>query len=89
MRDFSPVDTADEISIKPAPPSALRPALCVRLCPALSFVVEHEHLPAVFQPSPCEVPMPCRYKPAQLAAAVIIGIGAAVIILILFRGVLP
>jgi hypothetical protein len=33
--------------------------------------------------------MPCRYKPAQLAAAVIIGIGAAVIILILFRGVLP
>jgi hypothetical protein len=38
--------------------------------------------------SPCEVPMPRRYQPAQLAA-VIIGIGAAVIILILFRGVLP
>jgi hypothetical protein len=33
--------------------------------------------------------MPRRYQPAQLAAAVIIGIFAAVIILILFRGVLP
>jgi hypothetical protein len=33
--------------------------------------------------------MPRRYQPAQLAAAVIIGIGVAVIILILFRGVLP
>jgi hypothetical protein len=33
--------------------------------------------------------MPRRYKPAQLAAAVIIGIGVAVIILILLRGVLP
>ena len=30
-----------------------------------------------------------RYQPAQLAAAVIIGIFVAVIILILFRGVLP
>jgi hypothetical protein len=33
--------------------------------------------------------MPRRYQPAQIAAAVIIGIVAAVIILILFRGVLP
>jgi hypothetical protein len=33
--------------------------------------------------------MPRRYQPAKLAAAVIIGIGAAIIILILFRGVLP
>jgi hypothetical protein len=33
--------------------------------------------------------MPRRYQPAQLAAAFIIGIGVAVIILILFRGVLP
>jgi hypothetical protein len=32
--------------------------------------------------------MPRRCQPAQLAASVIIGIGA-VIILILFRGVLP
>jgi hypothetical protein len=30
-----------------------------------------------------------RYQPAQVAAAVILGIVAAVIILILFRGVLP
>jgi hypothetical protein len=33
--------------------------------------------------------MPRRYRPAQLAAAVIIEIGVAVIILILFRRVLP
>jgi hypothetical protein len=33
--------------------------------------------------------MPRRYQPAQLAAAVIIGIFVAVIVLILFRGVLP
>ena len=33
--------------------------------------------------------MPRRYQPAQPAAAVIIGIFVAVIILILFRGVLP
>jgi len=31
--------------------------------------------------------MPRRYQPAQLAAAVIIGIVAAVIILILYRGI--
>ena len=31
--------------------------------------------------------MPRRYQPAQLAAAVIIGIMAAIIILILYRGV--
>jgi hypothetical protein len=37
------------------------------------FVVEHERLPAVFLRSPCEVHMPRRYRPAQLAAAVIIG----------------
>jgi hypothetical protein len=33
--------------------------------------------------------MPRRYKPTQLAAAVIIGVVVAIIILILFRGVLP
>jgi len=33
--------------------------------------------------------MPRRYQPAQLAAVVIIGIVAAIIILILIRGVLP
>jgi hypothetical protein len=31
--------------------------------------------------------MPRRYQPAQLAAAVIIGIIAAVVILLLYRGV--
>jgi hypothetical protein len=31
--------------------------------------------------------MPRRYKPAQLAAAVIIGIFVAVVILILYRGI--
>jgi hypothetical protein len=33
--------------------------------------------------------MPRRYLPTRLAAAVIIGVMAAVIILILFRGILP
>jgi hypothetical protein len=33
--------------------------------------------------------MPRRYQPAQLAAAVIIGILVAVIILILYLGVFP
>jgi hypothetical protein len=33
--------------------------------------------------------MPRRYQPAQLSATIIIGIGVAVIILILFRGLLP
>jgi hypothetical protein len=31
--------------------------------------------------------MPRRYQPAQLAAAVIVGIVSAVIILILYRGI--
>jgi hypothetical protein len=31
--------------------------------------------------------MPRRYQPAQIAAAVVIGIMAAIIILILYRGV--
>jgi hypothetical protein len=31
--------------------------------------------------------MPRRYQPAQLAAAVILGVLAAIIILILYRGV--
>jgi hypothetical protein len=31
--------------------------------------------------------MPHRYQPAQLAAAVIIGIGVAIIILIFYRGI--
>ena len=59
---------------------------CIQSNRALSFVVDRERSS---YGSPCEVPMPRRYQPAQLAAAVIIGIGAAIIILILFRGVLP
>jgi hypothetical protein len=31
--------------------------------------------------------MPRRYQPAQIAAAIIIGIMAAIVILILYRGV--
>jgi hypothetical protein len=33
--------------------------------------------------------MPRRYLPTRLAAAVIMGVLAAIIILILFRGILP
>jgi hypothetical protein len=54
---------------------------------AISFVVDRERLPAVFLRSPCEVPMPRRYQPAQFAAAVIIGIVVAAVILILYRRV--